>query len=208
MKYMKYCGCLALAGIMAGMSGCASTIDSLSNNTSSDMVRGVKLQAGVDASSGTPVPSVTFTMGSLARKGKGDRTVVVIDNNTTDIVNESYHVDITYGTVTTDTKDPRQLITKEVRTPVTGQLDEGIFVNQTSQFGMGVTAGNLFSAGGGTMISIGKVGTNTPQAILSAKIKPQDVGPITKVLSEITNAKNPATATGAAQPGNAAPPTK
>lgn len=172
MKYMKYCGFLALVGIMGGLHGCASTIDSLSNNTSSDMIRGVKLQAGVEASSGTPVPSVTFTMGSLARKGKGDRTVVVIDNNTTDIVSENYDVDIEYENVGTSSGNPRQLIKKEVRnhgTGTAGHYEEGIFVHQTSSFGMGVTAGNLMSAGGETMIAIGKVGTHTPEAIINAK---------------------------------------
>lgn len=175
MKYLKYCGFLAIAGLMGGLCGCASSIDSLSNNTSGDMLRGVKLQAGVDASSGNPVPSVNFSMGSLARKGKADRMVMVIDNNTTDIVSENYDVDIEYENVGTSSGNPRQLIKKEVRnhgTGTAGHYEEGIFVHQTSSFGMGVTAGNLLSAGGGTMIAIGKVGTNTPEAIKNARLKP------------------------------------
>lgn len=165
---------LFIVVIIGGLYGCASTIDSLSNNTSSDAIRGVKLQAGVDASSGNPVPSVTFTMGSLARKGKGDRTVVVIDNNTTDIVSESYEVNIEYDNIRNEdrNKPPRQFIKTEKRTPIKDQFGEGIFVNQTSTFGMGVTAGNLFSTGGGTMISIGRVGDNVPQAILNSKVRP------------------------------------
>lgn len=193
MKYLKCCGYLALVGIMAGMCGCASTIDSLSNNTSSDTVRGVKFQGGIDASSGSPVPSVTFTMGSVARKGKGDRTVVVIDNNTTDIVSENYQTNTVYHNV--DNKDsskpPRQFIESESRTPVAQQLDEGILVNQTNSLGMGITAGNLFSHGGGTLISIGKIGTNTSQAILNAKVKSQDVGTVVAAESQVPNTLNP-----------------
>ena len=162
---MRHFLCLFMVVIIGGLCGCASTIDSLSNNTSSDMIRGVKLQAGVDASSGTPVPSVTFTMGSLARKGKGDRTVVVIDNNTTDIVSESYDIDVEYITTDQSIKDGRQLLKTEKRHSDGDQFVEGIFVHQTSAFGMGVTGGNLFSAGGQTVISIGKVGTNTPTAV-------------------------------------------
>lgn len=167
MKYLKGCGYLALAGIMAGVCGCASTIDSLSNNTSSDTVRGVKFQAGIDSTSGNPVPSATFTMGSLARKGKGDRTVVVIDNNTTDIVSENYGVDIDYENAGASDK-PRQFIKKEVRTPATNQLEEGIFIHQDSGFGMGITAGNLISASGTTIISIGKVSANAASTSVSA----------------------------------------
>ncbi|MBT3354188.1 MAG: hypothetical protein HN402_04670 [Candidatus Scalindua sp.] len=159
---------LILVGLVGGLYGCASTIDSLSNNTSGDMIRGVKLQAGVDPSSGTPVPNVSFTMGSLARKGKSDRTVILIDNNTTDIVSESYDVEIEYENVRTDTNKPRQLIKKEFRTSDPAQFNEGIFVYQKSSFGMGVTAGNLFSTGGGTIVSIGKVGTSTATAVGNA----------------------------------------
>ena len=166
---MRYCVFLILIGLMGLLYGCASSIDALSNNTSGDMVRGVKLNAGIDASSGNPVPSVSFTMGSLARKGKGDRTVVVIDNNTTDIVAEDYDIKVDYENVGTNTRNPRQLIKHEERTSKDKQFEEGIFVNQTSGFGMGVTAGNLFSTKGGTMIAIGKVGTNTSQAIKGGK---------------------------------------
>lgn len=167
MKYMKYCGFLALVGIMGGLHGCASTIDSLSNNTSSDMIRGVKLKAGVDVESGTPVPNVSFTMGSLARKGKSDRVVVLIDNNATDIVADSYNVYIEYENVGTNTDKPRQLIHREIRTAGSGTsyLSEGIMVHQTSTFGMGVTSGNLFSAGGGTTISMGTIGTYTASMV-------------------------------------------
>ena len=161
---------LILVGLIGGLLGCASTIDSLSNNTSGDMIRGVKLQAGVDVSSGTPVPAVTFTMGSLARKGKSDRTVVLIDNNTTDIVSENYDVEIDYENVGTGTSNykPRQLIRREVRESADDQFNGGIFVYQKSSFGMGVTAGNLMSSGGGTIISIGSVGTSTANAVSNA----------------------------------------
>ena len=91
-----------LLGLLYGCGSAGSVIDSLSNNSSGDMVRGVKLQAGTDMSGGSPVPSVTFTMGSLARKGKADRTVMVIDNNTTDIVSENYNVEADYENVDTD----------------------------------------------------------------------------------------------------------
>lgn len=162
---MKYCAFIILGVLLGLLYGCASHIDALSNNTSGDMIRGVKLQAGVDASSGTPVPSVTFTMGSLARKGKDDRTVIIIDNNTTDIVSESYDIDVEYVTTDQSIKDGRQLLKTEKRHSDGDQFVEGIFVHQTSAFGMGVTGGNLFSAGGQTVISIGKVGTNTPTAV-------------------------------------------
>lgn len=194
MKYMKCCGFLALVGIMGGLHGCASSIDALSNNTSGDMIRGVKLQAGFDISSGEPVPSVNFTMGSLARKGKGDRMVMVIDNNATDIVCENYNVEadnvcVGTGNVTsttekngtettnitsnanTESKKPRQILIKEKRTANVQQFEEGIFVHQGSGFGMGVTAGNFASMGGTTIISIGKVGTNTASASVSASAK-------------------------------------
>lgn len=166
-----------LTGLVTVFCGCShapTIIDSLSNNTSGDMVRGVNLQAGVDIKAGNPVPSVSFTMGSLARKGKGDRTVIVIDNNTTDIVSESYSIDVDYVNTEQSIKDGRQLLAKERRTASAGQFDEGIFVHQTSDFGMGVTAGNLLSAGGHTLISIGKVGTNTAAA--TAKDKNKETG--------------------------------
>ncbi|MFQ5965098.1 MAG: hypothetical protein ACE5KZ_12545 [Candidatus Scalinduaceae bacterium] len=168
---MKYYVLIILAGLIGLLYGCASTIDALSNNTSGDMLRGVKLQAGVDASSGNPVPSVSFKMGSIARKGKSDRTVVLIDNNTTDIVSENYDITVDYENVGTNTSKPRQLLKKEKRESKGKQFEEGIFVYQKSSFGMGVTAGNLFSAGGGTMVSIGKVGQNIPVAIMNAKTK-------------------------------------
>jgi hypothetical protein len=162
---MKYYVLIILASLIGALCGCSSTIDSLSNNTSGDMLRGVKLQAGVDATSGTPVPSVTFKMGSIARKGKDDRTVILIDNNTTDIISESYDIVVEYIVDPQSIKNGRQLLKKETRTSKKNQFDEGIFVYQKSSFGMGVTAGNLFSAGGGTMVSIGKVGTNTAKAL-------------------------------------------
>lgn len=111
-------------------------------------------------------------MGSLARKGKDDRTVIIIDNNTTDIISESYDIDVEYVTTDQSIKDGRQLLKKEKRMSKPEQFGEGIFVHQTSSFGMGVTAGNLLSAGGETMIAIGKVGTNTPEAIKNARLKP------------------------------------
>ncbi len=162
---MKYYILIILAGLIGALYGCSSTIDSLSNNTSGDMLRGVKLQAGVDATSGTPVPTVSFRMGSMARKGKGDRIVILIDNNTTDIISESYDIDVEYINDSQSIKDGRQLLVKEKRTSKQVQFDEGIFVYQKSSFGMGITAGNLFSAGGGTMVSIGKVGDNTAKAV-------------------------------------------
>lgn len=154
---MRYCVFLLLGGLLGAVYGCSSAgsvIDSLSNNTSGDMVRGVKLQAGTDMSGGSPVPSVTFTMGSLARKGKCDRTVMVIDNNTTDIVSESYNVDAEYETVDTDTNAPRQFLKKEKRNAVNNQLEGGIVVHQTNSFSTGINS--PFNLGGSTTISIGK----------------------------------------------------
>lgn len=155
---MKYCALLVLAGLLGAVYGCGSAgsvIDSLSNNTSGDMVRGVKLQAGTDMSGGSPVPSVTFTMGSLARKGKADRTVMVIDNNTTDIVSESYNVEAEYENVNTNTNNvPRQFLKKEKRQAVSNQLNDGIVVHQTSNFSTGINS--PFNLGGSTSISIGK----------------------------------------------------
>lgn len=154
---MRYCVFLLLGGLLGAVYGCGSAgsvIDSLSNNTSGDMVRGVKLQAGTDMSGGSPVPSVTFTMGSLARKGKCDRTVMVIDNNTTDIVSESYNVDAEYENVDTDTNAPRQFLKKEKRQAVNNQLNDGIVVHQTNNFSTGINS--PFNLGGNTDISIGK----------------------------------------------------
>lgn len=168
---MKYFVFLILACLMGGVYGCASTIDALSNNTSGDMVRGVKLQAGIDASSGSPVPTVNFTMGSLARKGKDDRTVMVIDNNTTNIVSESYDLEANYASVGTDPGKVRQILIKEERTSSENQLDEGIVVSQDSNFSIGITSGNPFNFGGKTYISIGKVGSNTPVVIEKANIE-------------------------------------
>src|SRR3989338_6142328 len=122
---------LILAGLFGISCGCGtagSVIDSLSNNSSGDMVRGVKLQTGVDMTSGSPVPSVTFTMGSLARKGKADRTVILIDNNTTDIVSENYQVDSIYENTNLNTQYPRQLLKSEVRKPAQNQFQGGITV--------------------------------------------------------------------------------
>lgn len=166
---MKYYVILILAVTAGLLYGCASTIDSLSNNTSGDMIRGVKLQAGVDASSGNPVPSVSFKMGSIARKGKDDRTIMLIDNNTTNIISESYDVDNKYKDIKLGDKDVRQLLETEKRTSKKEQFDEGIFVYQKCNFNMPLTLGTLFNMGGYTVISIGKVGTNTANAVVNAK---------------------------------------
>lgn len=127
---MKYCVILFLTVIVGALYGCASTIDSLSNNTSGDMIRGVKLQAGVDATSGNPVPSVSFKMGSIARKGKDDRTIMLIDNNTTNIVSESYDIVAEYENKELGNNKFRQLLVKENRTSKPEQFEEGIFVYQ------------------------------------------------------------------------------
>jgi len=169
-REMRYCALLMLVGLLGVLYGCASSIDALSNNSSGAMIRGVKLNAGFDAMSGQPVPSVSFTMGSLARKGKDDRTVVLIDNNTTDIVSESYDIYNDYEHAGTNTKEPRQLLKKERRLSKKEQFDEGIVVHQTSGFGMGVSVGNLFNGGGETRISIGKVGTNTVSANANSSV--------------------------------------
>ncbi len=166
---MKYYVILILAVIVGALYGCASTIDSLSNNTSGDMIRGVKLQAGVDASSGNPVPSVSFKMGSIARKGKDDRTIMLIDNNTTDIVSESYDIITEYENKVLDNNKVRQLLHKEERTSKPEQFEEGIFVYQKGNFNMPITSGTLFNMGGSTILSIGKVGTNTASAVKNAK---------------------------------------
>lgn len=166
---MKYCVTLILA-VMAGLLyGCASTIDSLSNNTSGDMIRGVKLQAGVDASSGNPVPSVSFKMGSIARKGKDDRTIMLIDNNTTNIVSESYDVITEYENKELGNNKVRQLLKNEERKSKTEQFEEGIFVYQKGNFNMPITSGTLFNMGGSSVLSIGKVGTNAADAVKNAK---------------------------------------
>jgi hypothetical protein len=161
---MKYCAFIILGGLLGLLYGCGtagSVIDSLSNNTSGDVIRGVKLQTGVDMTSGSPVPSVTFTMGSLARKGKADRVVIVIDNNATDIVSENYHVDTTYENVGANTEHPRQLLTKEIRQPVDKQLEGGISVEQDNSFSISLTSGNPLNLGGKTKISIGNTTPKT-----------------------------------------------
>lgn len=195
---MRYCVLLILAGLMSVIYGCGSTvetvIDSLSNNTSGDMVRGVKLQTGVDMSSGSPVPSVSFTMGSLARKGKDDRTVMVIDNNTTDIVSESYNVHAVYHDVGTSTivdkkKYQKQLLKHELRHARKEQFDEGIFVHQTNSFGIGVTAGSLINAGGSTMIAIGKIGTHTVAASIADSANKYTADSIGSLMGSCTGKK-------------------
>lgn len=163
---MKYYVLIILTGLIGLLHGCASTIDALSNNTSGDMIRGVKLQAGVDASSGNPVPSVSFKMGSIARKGKDDRTIMIIDNNTTNIVSESYDNWVEYQPLSASNgKKPRQIIKSEIRKSKAGQFDEGIVVYQRGSFGMPISTGNLLNLGGKTYISIGKTGANTANII-------------------------------------------
>lgn len=194
---MRYCVFLLLGGLLSVVYGCGSTvetvIDSLSNNTSGDMIRGVKLQAGVDMSSGSPVPSVSFTMGSLARKGKDDRTVMVIDNNTTDIVSESYNVHAVYHDVGTSTivdkKYQKQLLKHELRHARKEQFDEGIFVHQTNSFDRGVTAGSLINAGGSTMIAIGKIGTHTVAASIADSANKYTADSIGSLLGTWTGGK-------------------
>jgi hypothetical protein len=158
---------LILFGLIATLYGCASTIDSLSNNTSGDMLRGFKLQAGVDSTSGNPVPSVSLKIGSFARKGKADRVVMIMDNNTTDIVADNYNLDITYENFGTGTK-VRQLVETEKRVPTAAQVNGGIFVYQEGSIGMPITTGNLFNTGGKVIISMGSVGTNTANAMVDA----------------------------------------
>ncbi|MBC8549670.1 MAG: hypothetical protein H8D23_08455 [Candidatus Brocadiales bacterium] len=159
---------LILAGLVAVLCGCASTIDSFSNNTSGDMIRGFKLQGGVDTTSGNPVPSVSLKIGSFARKGKSDRMAMIMDNNTTNIVADNYDVGITYQNFGSGT-NVRQLIQSETRTPTDAQVKEGIFVYQEGSIGMPITSGNLFNTGGKSIISIGSVGTSTAQAVANAK---------------------------------------
>ncbi len=166
---MQYYVLIILAVLISLLYGCASTIDALSNNTSGDMIRGVKLQAGVDATSGTPVPTVSFKMGSIARKGKDDKTVILIDNNTTNIVSESYDVETEYESIVLDNKKVRQILRKELRQSKPEQFGEGIFVYQKGNFNMPITSGTLFNMGGSSIISIGTVGTNTAAAVKNAK---------------------------------------
>lgn len=149
--------------------GCATAIDAINNNTGGVMIRGVKFNAGSDVVAGQPAPSVSFTMGSLAMKGKGDRTVMLIDNNTTDILTENYDTWDFYQNVNTSltgtrTTKPRQLLDKEVRKSNEKQFEEGIFVHHTAGYGMSVYKRNFFNLGGDTIVSIGKVGTNTATA--------------------------------------------
>ena len=161
---------LILLGLIATLYGCASTIDSFSNNTSGDMIRGFKLQGGVDTTSGNPVPSVSLKIGSFARKGKADRMAMIMDNNTTNIVADNYDVGITYQNFGTGT-NVRQLIQSETRTPTDAQVKEGIFVYQEGSIGMPITTGNLFNTGGKSIISIGSVGTSTAKAVENANSK-------------------------------------
>ena len=158
---------LILVGLIGGLLGCASTIDSLSNNTSGDVIRGFKLQAGVDSTSGNPVPSVSLKIGSFDRKGKADRVVMLMDNNTTDIVADNYDLNITYENFGTGTK-VRQLIGSEKRTPTPTQVNGGIFVYQEGSIGMPVTTGSLFNTGGKVIISMGSIGTNTAHEMVEA----------------------------------------
>lgn len=79
------------------------------------------------------------------------------------------------GQNNTGTDKGRQLLIREKRTANEKQFDEGIFVHQNSTFGMGVTAGNLFSGGGGTLISIGKVGTHTVAASIADSANSKDI---------------------------------
>lgn len=157
MKRYLFLMLAGLFGISCGCGTAGSVIDSLSNNTSGDVVRGVKLQTGVDMTSGSPVPSVIFTMGSLARKGKADRAVIVIDNNTTDIVSENYQVDSIYENTNLNTQHPRQLLKSEVRKPAQNQFDGGIKVEHENTLNISFTSGNPLNLGGETKISIGKM---------------------------------------------------
>lgn len=147
---------IAIVGIgLVYLSGCASTIDSLSNNSSSDAIRGTKMSIGVDVVGNVPIPSANLTMGSLARKGKADRTVMTIDNQATNIVAENYNVDAEY-----DTSGKKQLLTKEMRTSTKELGEKSINVEQNGGMNFGIVAGNLFTNGGSTKISIGNVNNN------------------------------------------------
>lgn len=137
------------------LSGCASTVDSLSNNSSSDVVRGTKMNVGVDVSSGVPVPSVNMMMGSFARKGKADRSVITMDNQATNIVSENYNLESEY-----DTSGKKQLLKSEKRTTNKELSEKGIQVEQDSGMNFGIVSGNLFTNGGSTKISIGNVNNN------------------------------------------------
>lgn len=137
------------------LSGCASTVDSLSNNSSGDVIRGTKMSAGVDVSGGVPVPSVNMVMGSLARKGKADRAVITVDNQATNIVSENYNLESEY-----DTSGKKQLLKSEKRTTNKELSEKRILVEQNSGMNFGVVSGNLFTNGGSTKILIGDVNNN------------------------------------------------
>lgn len=152
-KNMKVGMIFVVGCVMISMIGCASTVDSLSNNTSSGAVRGVKLGAGVDAVTGNPAPNVSLVWGSVARQGKSDRTVITMNGEGTNIVSEDYNVSLQYGTPTSNTKNPRQFLSDELR--VTEENDKPISVRQESNWGFGIVGGDLFSMGGETEIRIG-----------------------------------------------------
>jgi len=140
---MKYCISTLLILLMGLLYGCATAIDAINNNTGGVMIRGVKFNAGSDVVAGQPAPSISFTMGSLALKGKGDRTVMLIDNNTTDILTENYDMWASYqnpntNNIGTQTTKLRQLLDREIRKSNERQFDEGIFVHHTAGYGASV----------------------------------------------------------------------
>lgn len=148
---------ISIVGIgLISFVGCASTIDSLSNNSSGDAIRGTKMSAGVDVMSGVPVPSVSMMMGSLARKGKADRSVITVDNQATNIVSENYNIDSKY-----DTSGKKQLLEEEKRTSTKELGEKSISVDQNSGMNFGIVTGNLFANGGTTRIMIGNNNGNS-----------------------------------------------
>lgn len=146
---------ISTVGII-GIAGCASTIDSLSNNSSGVQMRGTKMTLGVNSISGTPAPSVDLIVGSLQRKGKGDRCVMTTDNTGATMVSEDYNIVNTYENIVGDSKkDPRQMLKSETRTANQKQFEAGITVDQSNKLSFGLTSGNLFSTGGDTRVTIG-----------------------------------------------------
>lgn len=143
------------------LSGCASTVDSLSNNSSGVAIRGTKMSIGVDATGSVPAPSASLIMGSLARKGKADRMIVTIDNQATNIVSEDYNIDSSYDT----SNEKRQLLSKETRTSTKELGEKGINIEQNCGLNFGIVSGNLFTNGGSTKIAIGNGNNNGSQTI-------------------------------------------
>jgi hypothetical protein len=129
---------------------------------------------GVNPISGTPAPSVDLIVGSLQRKGKGDRCIMTTDNNSATMVSEDYNIISTYENIIRDNKkDPRQMLKSETRTANQKQFETGMAVDQSNKMSFGLTSGSLLSTGGNTKIIIGNqnpIPVNNNQVLQSSPI--------------------------------------